>query len=69
VTLSSVTNTFGHSASMIVSRDRSRPAFSTSSRNSANDLGRSGISAPSIANSALREIQRVGAKPIGNVLS
>ena len=47
--LLSVTNRSGQSTDMIASCDRSRPAFSTSRRSSANDFGRSGFSRPSAA--------------------
>lgn len=47
--LFSVTNRSGQSTDMIASCDRSRPAFSTSRRSSANDFGRSGFSRPSAA--------------------
>ena len=56
---SSPTTTSGQTAAMIASRSTTRPAFSTSSRRSAKDFGRSGTSAPSGPSKARRPRSRV----------
>ena len=56
---SSPTTTSGQTAAMIASRSTTRPGFSTRSRSSANDFGRSGTSAPSGPSKAPRARSRV----------
>ena len=56
---SSVTTTSGQTAAMIASRSTTRPGFSTRSRSSAKDFGRSGTSAPSGPSKAPRARSRV----------